>query len=127
MYPLDFFTLGYLGGLLADWAPAPFGIRGAIWLAGSLAGLSFTARWAARAGSHISLRASLAFLLIALGAGGAILIPAAHKWALPSHHLVLNLPWGRANIVGHLTRPVEVRGNSTRKRPRLHIEVEKLV
>ncbi len=124
MFPLDFFTLGYIGGLLADWTPAPFGLRGAIWLAAALAGLSFAARWRGRSMSPPG--APLALFLIAAGAASAVAIPAAHRWALPSHHLLRNLPRGEANIVGHLSRPVEKRGSAARKRPRIHIEVEKL-
>ncbi|MEE9240905.1 MAG: ComEC/Rec2 family competence protein, partial [bacterium] len=126
VYPLDFFTIGYIAGLLAEWAPAPFGLRGAIWLAASSAGLSFAAHRAIRAGAFASSRVPLAFLLIGGGAAGAIVIPAAHKWALPSHHLLLNLPRGKANVIGHLVRPIEERGDSARKRPRMHIEVERL-
>lgn len=126
MFPLDFFTLGYIGGLLADWIPAPLGLRGAVWLVAVSGILSFATRWTARARTVSPPGAPLALLLLAAGAAGAIAIPAAHRWALPSHHLLQNLPRGEANIAGHVSRPVEERGSAARKRPRIHIEVEKI-
>ncbi len=117
MHPLNHLALGYVGGLLADALPGGSALLPAIVL-----GLWGAALWVWRAGRPRERAAAL--LLTGAGALGAIAVPALHRWALPSHHLLRHIPHERANVVGHVALPLERREGP---RPRLAIEVERLV
>ncbi|MFP6888523.1 MAG: ComEC/Rec2 family competence protein, partial [Nitrospinota bacterium] len=122
MFPLDYITLGFIGGLLAGGILPLAGVRGALGVAALCLGASGACRWA----FHDSgiRKASSAFMLAGAGALGIVLVLSFHQWMLPSHHLMRHLPRGRANLVGHLTRPIERPKSSGRTR--LYIDVERL-
>ncbi|MEE9255742.1 MAG: ComEC/Rec2 family competence protein, partial [bacterium] len=123
MYPLDFFTLGLIGGLLAAGLPTPLEIGGGALFAAVLLGISFALR---RVFQNPEIKKPVApFLLAAAGALGAVFILLAYQWSVPSHHLIRHLPRGRANLAGHILKPVEFR-NAPGRRPRIYIEVERL-
>lgn len=107
MYPLNFFTLGLIGGLLATGMPSPVEFGGGALLAAVLLGISLLLR---RIFQNPEIKKPAAsFLLAAAGALGAVFILLAYQWAVPSHHLIRHLPCGRANLAGHVLKPVEFR------------------
>jgi ComEC/Rec2-related protein len=127
VFPLDFFTLGFVGGLLADWMPPLAGIRGGLLAAGSAAGAAAFCWWVSRhwrARGRSARKPVLRLILAGGGAASAVFIISFHQWAVPSHHLLRNLPREKVNITGHIIRPTERRSGSSR--PRIYVKVERL-
>ncbi|OGL63767.1 MAG: hypothetical protein A3I72_13280 [Candidatus Tectomicrobia bacterium RIFCSPLOWO2_02_FULL_70_19] len=127
MHPLDFLTLGYLGALLAEVLPIGLEPAGAVLLAALLLGAGAAAAWKGRARLHRLGRLAVPLLLAASGALAGAAVPAFHRWMVPSHHLLKNLPYGPVNLIGHLAQPPERNQGRTGQRPRLTVEVERLV
>ena len=128
MFPLDLFTLGFVGGLLADWMPPLAGLRGGLLAACSSAGAAAFCWWAVRhwrmGRSRDARKPALRLILAGAGSAAAVFIISFHQWAVPSHHLLHSLPREKVNITGHIYRPTERRSGSSR--PRIYIEVEHL-
>ncbi|MDP6365919.1 MAG: ComEC family competence protein [Nitrospinota bacterium] len=128
MFPLDFFTLGFVGGLLADWMPPLAGLRGGLLAACSSAAAAAFCWWAVRhwrvGRSRDARKPALRLIFAGAGSAAAVFIISVHQWAVPSHHLLRNLPREKVNITGHISRPTERRSGSSR--PRIYIEVERL-
>ncbi len=124
MSPLPFLAAGYVSGLLADALPADLPLGGATLAAALLLGLAAAARVARSAGGLRNRSSARALGLMALGAAGALAVPALHGWALPTAHLLRSLPRERANLIGHISRPIE---RLSGRRPRIRIAAERLV
>ncbi|MBI3129135.1 MAG: ComEC family competence protein [Candidatus Tectomicrobia bacterium] len=127
MHPLDFLTLGYVGSLLAEAVPAGTGQAGAALAAALLLGLGALAARMSEGRLPGLGKAALPLLLAASGALAGAAVPAFHRWMVPSHHLLKNLPYGRINLIGHLAQPPERSEGRGGRRPRLTVEVERLV
>ncbi|MBI3024218.1 MAG: ComEC family competence protein [Candidatus Tectomicrobia bacterium] len=127
MQPLDFLTLGYLGALLAEALPGGWSQTGAALVAALLPALGAAAAWKGQRHVPRLGRMVIPLLLAASGALAGAAVPALHRWMVPSHHLLRNLPYGPVNLIGHLARPPERTQGRSGQRPRLTVEVERLV
>ncbi|MEK6709524.1 MAG: ComEC/Rec2 family competence protein, partial [Nitrospinota bacterium] len=127
MPPLDFLTLGYLGGLLAAALPGGWGGAALALAAALLLALGAGAAWRGQRNIPRLGRAALPLLLASAGALAAAALPAFHRWMVPSHHLLRNLPPESVNLIGHLAQPPERNEGRGGRRPRLYVEVERLV
>ena len=125
MHPLHLLAIGYIAGLLlaggASFAPAE---AGAVSLIAAALALPFAVFIALGRRTRGETRIAAASLLLLAGLIASFAVPALHRHRTPAHHLLRHVPYGRMNVTGRLSRPVERTGGASR-RPRVYLEVER--